>query len=309
MHGGSGCEHHLGGRMPGSLGARLRRRGCLRLGRRPHIFAWRVRVRAPPGGSGAKVSGSAFDRPCEGAVVCAWGADPAFLHGESVCRHHLEGRVRGSMGARLADLAKSWLFALGAATPRFCMVSPGQTPPGGSGARVNGSAFGRPCEGAVVCAFGGDPTFLHDFLRRPHARGHFLSSEIPRARPRILNCHLPGCGRLPGLPIAKVVTSRCTKGRVCDCFATLPRLSRLPVARIQFRGDAQGGALESQTVLTALPDLHRFCPKQLGRRPAWWAGARSALNSLTGPHTHTAQTGPPECGLRAGITPPAVFPH
>ena len=123
------------------------------------------------------------------------------------------------------------------------------------------------------------------------------------------DCHLPDCRRSPGLPIAKVVTSRCTKGRVCDCFATLPRLSRLPVARIQFRGDAQGGALESQIVLTALPDLHRFCPKQLGRRPAWWAGARSALNSLTGPHTHTAQTGPPECGLVVGITPPALLPH
>ncbi len=116
-------------------------------------------MQTPPGGSGARVNGSAFDRPCEGAVVCAWGGDPAFLHGESVCRHHLEGRVRGSMGARLADLAKAWLFALGAETPRFGMVSPGQTPPGGSGARVNGSAFGKPCEGAVVCAWGGDPTF------------------------------------------------------------------------------------------------------------------------------------------------------
>ncbi len=54
------------------------------------------------------------------------GRDPAFLHGASMCRHHLEGWVPGSMGARLASLAKArLLFALGAETPHFCMAGPG----------------------------------------------------------------------------------------------------------------------------------------------------------------------------------------
>ena len=52
----------------------------------PHIFAWRVHVQTPPGGLGARVNGSAFGKPCEGAVVvCAWGGDPTFLHGGSGC--------------------------------------------------------------------------------------------------------------------------------------------------------------------------------------------------------------------------------
>ena len=114
--------------MPGSMEARLADLVKARLfafGAGTPIFAWRVLVQTPPGGSGARVTGSAFDRPCEGAVVCAWGGDPAFLHGESVCRHHLEDRVPGSMEARLTDLAKARLFALGAETPHFCMASPG----------------------------------------------------------------------------------------------------------------------------------------------------------------------------------------
>ncbi len=80
-------------------------------------------MQTPPGGSGARVNGSAFDRPCEGAVVCcAWGGDPTFLHGESGCKRHLEDRVPGSMEARLADLVKARLFAFGAGTP-ICRVA------------------------------------------------------------------------------------------------------------------------------------------------------------------------------------------
>ncbi len=114
--------------MPGSMEARLADLAKARLfalgAETPH-FAWRARVRTPPEGSDARVTGSAFGRPCEGAVVCVWGWGPTFLHGGSGCRHHLEDRVPGSMGARLADLVKARLFALGAETPHFRMASPG----------------------------------------------------------------------------------------------------------------------------------------------------------------------------------------
>ena len=107
-------------RAPGSMEARLTDLAKARLfalgAETPH-FAWRVRVRTPPGGSDARVAGSAFGRPCEGAVVCVWGGDPNFSRGESWCRHHLEDRVPGSMEARLADLVKARLFAHGAGTP------------------------------------------------------------------------------------------------------------------------------------------------------------------------------------------------
>ena len=73
----------------------------------------------------------------------------------------------GSMEARLADLVKARLFAFGAGTPIFAWRVLVQTPPGGSGARVNGSAFGKPCEGAVVCAWGGDPTFTETAVMGP----------------------------------------------------------------------------------------------------------------------------------------------
>ena len=141
----------------------------------PHIFAWRVLVQTPPGGSGAGVDGSAFGRPCEGAVVCAWGGDPTFLHGESGCKRHLEDWVPGSMEARLTDLAKARLFALGAETPHFAWRVRVLTPPGGSGARVNGSAFGRPCEGVVVCVWGGDPAFWHG----ESGCRHHLEDRVP----------------------------------------------------------------------------------------------------------------------------------
>ena len=93
------------------------------------------------------------------------------------------------MEARLADLVKARLFAFGAGTQIFAWRVLVQTPPGGSGARVNGSAFGRPCEGAVVCAWGGDPTFTETAVMGP--TGIFASETTLMAPHRHLRCRKP----------------------------------------------------------------------------------------------------------------------
>ncbi len=168
--------------MPGSMGARLADLAKARLfalGAEPPHF----RIASPGADAtwriGCQGQWSAFGRPCEGAVVCAWGGDPAFLHGESVCRHHLEGRVRGAMGARLADLAKAWLFALGAAwvpgsmearladlakarlfalcagTPHFCMISCAAPMPVGISCRAKFQGPG-PASWIAICQIAED---------------------------------------------------------------------------------------------------------------------------------------------------------